>query len=368
MSETAAHTPAGPLAATSNDPTGSAPRFVQPVLSGLVQLSHWGVMAAQGADAAKFLHGQLTHDFALLGSQTARLAGYCSPKGRLLASFIGWKTDALAHPDSVLLACSADLLATSLKRLSMFVMRAQCKLTDASATHTLWGVVGERANQLALQTQLSSDTWAKVDVDASALGFSPSEAPGTAPTTGHAATLVRLPPAVDDQGSTVTRLLACVPATLAAPTGPLLSLAEWQWLEVRSGVATVTLPLADALVPQMLNYESVGGVNFKKGCYPGQEVVARSQFRGTLKRRTFRLTSPQPLAVGAELFHSSDAEQPCGTVVASAPHPSGSGWEVLASLQLAATQSGHIHPQAAGDGCATELTLQTVPYALLEDI
>ena len=323
-------------------------------------------MLAQGPDATPFLHGQLTQDFALLGPHSARLAGYCSPKGRLLASFIGWKSGAQA--DSVFLACSADLLGANLKRLSMFVMRAQCKLTDVSTTHALWGVVGAPAHALASQHGLSADTWCKAELHPGLLGMNQEAAPGDAATSDLPATLVRLPPATDDLGHTVDRLLVCAPAAWSAPNSQAISLAEWQYLEVRSGVATVTLPLADALVPQMLNYESVGGVSFKKGCYPGQEVVARSQFRGSLKRRTYRLTSPTPLAVGAELFHSSDAEQPCGTVVSAAPHPSGNGWELLASLQVAATQSGSVHAHAPDVSSRVVLTLGTLPYALMEDI
>ena len=97
---------------------------------------------------------------------------------------------------------------------------------------------------------------------------------------------------------------------------------------MRSGIVTLTAPVVDAFVPQMLNYESVGGVNFKKGCYPGQEVVARSQFRGTLKRRTYLVQADAPVAAGQEVFAASDAEQPVGTVAQAAPAPDG-GWAAL---------------------------------------
>ena len=148
-----------------------------------------------------------------------------------------------------------------------------------------------------------------------------------------------------------------------APEGQLLSEDLWQWSEVQSGVATLSAPVVDAFVPQMLNYESVGGVNFKKGCYPGQEVVARSQFRGTLKRRTYLAHAPSAVAVGAEVFADGDAEQPVGTVVQVAAAPTG-GVDALVSLQIAAT--GGALQVGAADGVA--LTLLPLPYALLEDI
>ena len=113
----------------------------------------------------------------------------------------------------------------------------------------------------------------------------------------------------------------------------------WLWGEVRSGIATITAPIVEAFVPQMLNYESVGGVNFKKGCYPGQEIVARSQFRGTLKRRAYLAHSQAALEAGQEVFHESDPDQPCGLVAEAAPAPGG-GWDAIVSIQIAASQGG----------------------------
>jgi folate-binding protein YgfZ len=133
---------------------------------------------------------------------------------------------------------------------------------------------------------------------------------------------------------------------------------------VQSGVATLTAPLVDAFVPQMLNYESVDGVSFKKGCYPGQEVVARSQFRGAIKRRAYVAHAQAELAVGADIFSPQDAEQACGTVVQTAPAPAG-GWDAIVSLQITAAEHGALH---AGSPQGPALTLGTLPYALRDDI
>ena len=138
----------------------------------------------------------------------------------------------------------------------------------------------------------------------------------------------------------------------------------WRWGEVQSGVATLSAPVVDAFVPQMLNYESVGGVNFKKGCYPGQEVVARSQFRGTLKRRAYIAHADAALSVGDEVFQVADPEQPCGTVVQVAPAPGG-GFDALVSLQIAAAQAGGLH---VGGPAGAALELLPLPYPLLDDI
>lgn len=101
-------------------------------------MPHWGVIRARGADAAQFIHGQLSQDFVLLGPDQARLAAFCNAKGRMQASFIGIKPDA----QTILLVCERSLLAQTLKRLRMFVLRAQCQLDDASEAFALWGLVG----------------------------------------------------------------------------------------------------------------------------------------------------------------------------------------------------------------------------------
>ena len=298
------------------------------LLHGITPLTHLGVIRAQGDEAAKFLHGQLTQDFAQLGPQQARLAAYLSPKGRMLASFIGCQRSAT----EVLLVCSRDLLAATLKRLSMFVLRTKVKLTDASDEFALYGLAGDALISIAGS---ACPAWSKADFDDQIL--------------------VHLYPALGQP-----RGLWIAPQGTPAPQGPALDAALWAWGEVRSGVATLSAPLVEAFVPQMLNYESVGGVNFKKGCYPGQEVVARSQFRGQLKRRTYLAHSPSALAVGAEIFTAEDAEQAVGLVVQSAPAPAG-GWDALVCLQTHASSAD----LRAGPA---PLALQPLPYALLTDV
>lgn len=313
--------------------TGKPNTFDLSRLQGATPLPHLGVIRAHGADAAKFLHGQLTQDFALLGLSEARLAAFCSAKGRMQASFVGFKR---SH-DEILLVCSRDLLPATLKRLSMFVLRAQAKLSDASDDFALWGVAGPTAADLPL-------------------------APWSHTAGPDGAQWVRLYP-----GAGVARALWVAPVLAGVapqPEGLVMDPMHWAWLDVMSGVTTVTQPIFEAFVPQMLNYESVGGVNFKKGCYPGQEVVARSQFRGTLKRRAYLVQADAPLAVGQEVFHESDVEQPCGTVAAAAPCPAG-GWHAVVSMQTRAAEGGAL---CVGNAQGPSLTLLPLPYPLLDDI
>jgi folate-binding protein YgfZ len=304
-------------------------------LDGVSPLPHWGVIQAQGEDAANFLHNQLSNDVLLLPVGQSRLAAFCSAKGRMQASFIVIKT----APDTVLLVLSQDLLAATLKRLSMFVLRAKVKMSDASAHWQLRGLLGDSARAVLAE----ASPWQTASADGA-----------------HA---VALYPAV--LGDTpVPRALWLGAPSQALPAGAELSTEVWAWAEVISGVTLVTQPVFEAFVPQMLNYESVGGVNFKKGCYPGQEVVARSQFRGTLKRRTALVHSPVALTAGQDLFTPTDPEQPCATVVLSAARPDGQGFDALVSGTLESQQTGWRLGSSEGE----VLDILTLPYALLADI
>ncbi|MEJ7930147.1 folate-binding protein [Ramlibacter sp. AN1015] len=302
-------------------------------LDGVAPLPHLGLIRVEGDEAAKFLNSQLTQDFALLRPDEARLAAFCNAKGRMQASFVAVPI----APGDFLLVLSRDLLAQTLKRLSMFVLRTRARLTDATAAFELRGLAGGAVRAAAGGAPLSP--WSHRVQEA-----------------GHLVGLY--------SADGIERALWLAPHGTPSPAGSAISTEDWLWGEVRSAVPTLTAPVFEAFVPQMLNYESVGGVNFKKGCYPGQEVVARSQFRGTLKRRMFPAHASQPLAAGMELFHDADPGQPCGLVVQAAAAPQG-GWDALVSVQLAATEGGQIRA-AAPDGPALEL--KPLPYPLLADI
>jgi tRNA-modifying protein YgfZ len=280
---------------------------------GATPLADWGVIRAAGADAASFLQSQLTQDVQGLDTHRATLAGWCSAKGRLLASFVVWRP----APDEVLMACSADVLPVVHKRLSMFVLRAKCKLSDASSELALHGVAGATATVAPWRC---------------------------------ANGLIGLP---------AVRGTARALRVGAAPALPALDADAWSWLEVASGVPRIVAATAEQFVPQMVNFEVVGGVNFQKGCYPGQEVVARSQYRGTLKRRAFVFECAAATAPAQEIFHSADREQPAGMVANAA------SWQgrhlLLAEVKLAALDGGTLH---LGSTDGPQLTRADMTYAV----
>jgi len=317
-----------------NTPAAFSPHLPS-LLNGVSPLPHLGVIQAQGEDAALFLHNQLSNDVLLLPVGQSRLAAFCSAKGRMQASFVVVKT----APDTVLLVVSLDVLAPTLKRLSMFVLRAKVTMSDVTGQWQLRGLLGDSA-----PAQLGPETpWQTV---AQAQTYT-----------------VALYPAV--LGDTlVPRALWLAPTGQALPAGADIGTDVWTWAEVMSGVTLVTQALFEAFVPQMLNYESVGGVNFKKGCYPGQEVVARSQFRGSLKRRMAMAHSPVALSAGQDIFTPTDPDQACATVVLSAARPDGLGFEALVSGTVESQSSGW----HAGHAEGAALELLALPYPLLQDI
>ncbi|CAB3779688.1 tRNA-modifying protein YgfZ [Paraburkholderia ultramafica] len=308
-------------------------------------LAQFGVIDATGDDAASFLHGQLTNDTQHLDAASARLAGYCSAKGRLLASLLTWRSG-----DTIRMLLSKDVQAAVQKRLSMFILRAKAKLVDASGELAVVGLAGDVRKALSGVFDALPDG-VHVQVD------------------GTAGSLIRVPDALAR-----LRYLWVGPKAQVEAHLPLLdeklqrvSPAVWDWLDIRAGEPRITQPVVEQFVPQMVNFDVLGAVNFRKGCYPGQEVVARSQYRGTIKRRTSLANVDGELETvrpGAELFHSDDPGQPCGMIV-NAASARGGGVDLLVEIKLAALESGSVHLGAA-DGPA--LRFLALPYGLPAEV
>lgn len=289
------------------------------------ELLDYGAIAVSGADARAFLHGQLTNDIENLSPQQARHAGWCSAKGRLLATFV-----VVPHEDGYLLQLARDLVPAVARRLQMFVLRSKVKLADASAEWVQFGVWDAGAAQ--------------------SLGALGLEAPAADLGIARAADLI----AVRIASQRYLLLARSAQRDAIAAHLPGYDAAGWALEEIRAGRPHVTHATQDLFVPQMVNLELLGGVDFKKGCYPGQEIVARTQYRGQLKRRMVRLRTPQPLRPGQDLYSDDFSGQASGTVVNAA------AGEALAVLQIATLES-HATVRAEAGGAALEVL--PLPYA-----
>ena len=275
------------------------------------KLDHLGILRFGGQDAESFLQGQLTCDV----SQASTYGAYCTPQGRMLATFLLWRAD-----DSFAMMLSCDLVGSVHKQLSKFVVRSKVTIEDARAALVLVGAAGAHAER--------------------ALAAAPAA--------------VRLKDG---------RVVLALP-TAAAP-GMLggLSLADagrWRWLDIRAGLPLITAATGDRFVPQMANLELIGGVSFDKGCYTGQEIVARAQHLGSVKRRMFLANVASPAQAGDALYGDDLGGQASGTVINAEPSPEG-GYDLLAVLQAASRERSSAHLKAQ-DGPL--LRFLPLPYAV----
>ena len=302
----------------------------------LVTLTDQGLIRASGADAASFLHNLLTNDIEHIPAGGARNAGLCTAKGRLIASFLIWR-----EGEDFLLQLSADILPAILKKLSMYVLRSKVKLTDLAAERVQVGVSGPQA------------------VDAvKSLGAQVCDAMTTASFDGG--TAVRL----DEQRfilSIQSDKSAAILAKLATQT-QAAGLDAWHLGEIAAGIPRIVAATQEAFVPQMVNYEvaAVGGVSFQKGCYPGQEIVARTQYLGKIKRRMYRGKLDTPFPAGTDVFTSESGDQHCGAIVLTAPSPAG-GYESLLVVQSSGAEAGEVH---VGSPTGPRAQLLEMPYTV----
>ncbi len=273
----------------------------------VVPLTHLGLIEATGEEAKAFLHSQFTSDINHLADGQARHAGWCTAKGRMQASFVVWR-----QGERYLLALAADLREATQKRLQMFVLRAKVKLAALTDSTVMLGLAGPQAEEALADAGLPR----------------PAEAMATA--TADGTTVIHLD---------TTRFMIVAPESAMAALWQKLTIKArpagvpaWRWLDIQAAFPLVTLATKEEFVPQMADFEKIGGVSFHKGCYPGQEIVARTQYLGKVKRHLHRLTSGQALQAGDVLYSPDNPDQSCGTVMTVAPSPAG-GYEALAVIQ-----------------------------------
>ena len=299
-------------------------------------LSHYGLISVHGEDAAGFLQAQLSNDINAVNETHSQLNGYCNPKGRLLATMRVFR-----RADSYYLCLPAVLVEPIMKRLQMYVLRAKVTLEDASDTFVHVGVSGSDVEQelgrviSSLPENVNDVTQTDETVKIRVPGIHPSFEVFT--TTDHARTLWN---ALNVRG---------------APVGK----EAWTLLDILAGIPIILPETSEAFVPQMVNLQLIDAVSFKKGCYPGQEIVARMQYLGKLKRRMYgaRVDADERPAPGSEIFTGQADSQPVGKVVLAASHPDGD-YALLVVIQISAA-GGNLH---LGSHHGPALTLTELPY------
>ena len=312
-------------------------------VNALMDLSHIGLIRVTGDDRLDFLQGQLTNDITLLGDNRSQISGYLTPKGRMLADFRLFPGE-----DAIYISINRALLEPTMKRLKMFVMRSKVVLENASQDFAHAGISGEQAQAI---------------LEESSHCALPTEVNGV---THHAGiTILRIPGAglrYEFFGS-VEKIKPIWEKMTACCTPAPASL--WDWQEIHAGLPHIFESTVETFVPQMVNLDLIDGVNFKKGCYTGQEVVARMHYLGKSKRRMFLAqvevqTGAQPQPGDSLYSAASTSSQGAGTVVNSVPI-NGNLYELLVVAEIVVAKANQLHLVAA-DG--PMLTIQALPYSI----
>jgi len=310
--------------------------------SGLVicDLSHQGLISVDGEDAADFLQGQLTNDVRDVSEQHSQLSAYCTHKGRMLANFRVFKRD-----DSFYLRLPLSLLEPTLKRISMFILMSKVSIKNSSNALVRFGVSGAEADE-RLQG-LISNLPKEVDDAVQSDGYTVIKVAGPHPRYeiyGELEPMQKLWSNLDVH---------------AAPVGA----GAWEMLDIQAGIPTIYAETSEAFVPQMTNMQVLNGVSFQKGCYTGQEVVARMQYLGKLKRRMFRVKvdTDDIVKPGDKLFNTdSSSAQGAGQIV-SAQQDADGGYSALAVVNISDTESGHLQLH---DENGPSLSVEGLPYTI----
>ncbi len=272
--------------------------------------SRFTLLLFRGADAKEFLQGQVTCDLDRVTAERAQFGGYCTPKGRLLANFL-----LLSTSQGYLMYLPADIASSVAARLKKFILRSKVTIEEASGWRAL-GVMGPHAADLLQQ----------------ALQLSPREPLNVAMRANVAVVRLRgdtflvIAP-VAEMDSTWQHL-----AQQAVPVGEEC----WSWAQIHAGMPWITAATQDSFIPQMIGLDTIGGISFEKGCYTGQEIVARAHYLGEVKRalrsgRTVARTAP-----GDALIRDG---QSGGTVLNATAVPD-EGYALLAVVSVQAEESG----------------------------
>ena len=302
----------------------------------LCDLSHLGLLEISGADAVTFLQGQVTNDVKLLTGTNAHYSAYCNPKGRMLALFL-----AFAHYDHLHLQFNRELLEPIMKRLKMYVMRSQVEIKDVSDSIIKFGINGPQAASMLVPVFSKIPT---LDYELVSL---------------ENGVILKLPSVNDDARYEIFSDVANAPIIWDALIAncQLVEKPHWDWLEIQAGIPDVSLKTQEQFVPQMLNLDVLNAINFKKGCYTGQEIVARTHYLGTVKRRTYLAELATSITPNAGDKVLDAAKNEVGQIVRVAPNTT-NGFDALIELRIAAKEAGNITCNEVA------ITLKDLPYAV----
>ena len=309
----------------------------------LCDLSHYAIFRASGSDASNFLQGQLSNDINQVNESRSQLSAYCSPKGRALALL-----RIIKQGEDYLLILPAEIAEKTINRLKMFILRSDVSIENASDAFFHFGVCGKNASESISAALATKELPTETD-QASLL-----DGTNIIKLAGQPDRYELLGP-YSEARSTWEKL---------QQTAKAAGHASWELQQINAGIPEILTNTSEAFVPQMLNLQLINAVNFKKGCYPGQEIVARTKYLGKLKKRLFlaEIAGNQPLEIGTGIYESGENQQSVGKIVLAAPLTEDTT-RILAVLQISSVENQPLSPGQKG---GEALKLLELPYSLEE--
>ncbi|WP_433589227.1 YgfZ/GcvT domain-containing protein [Candidatus Profftella armatura] len=271
-----------------------------------IPLTNFGLLEFSGHDSTSFLHNQLTNNVKYLNTEKTQLSGYCSSKGKLLVTMILWKIN-----NKIVLLLPYELLPSVHKKIKIFILRSKVKLKDITHKHLIFGLIGKKMAYF-LQTwfqNLPKKPYDKID--------------------NIFGTLIRITDFNQIpryQWITKNNIIGIKIWEILSKKFPIANSFEWSFCDIKSGIPQITLETKEKFIPQMINFELIGGIDFKKGCYPGQEIIARIQYLHKIKYRmmlaVINLTNENKdfiflIKPGVNIFSKENSTKPCGKIVNS---------------------------------------------------
>ncbi|MBD2858569.1 folate-binding protein YgfZ [Spongiibacter sp. KMU-158] len=302
----------------------------------LTVLTQYQLLSVIGPDSSKFLQGQTTCDWREVNLQTARYGSYCNIKGRMIGSFLGFSP----AEDNIQLRMRSDIIESSKTTLAKYIVFSKAKLSVNSHNLVGFGISGENCSE-ALKSLLQEHPEAALSSN-----------------TAEQITVIKLPGIEERFECWVAPEKANAIWTALTQQAEIVSSDHWELGNIQAGIGEVCAATQDLFIPQMLNHQLIGAVSFKKGCYTGQEIVARMQYRGKLKRHMYLAEKAGALPKPGDDVFVDENSQSIGNIVSAVN--SGEGVTLLAVLTSDAVAQGNIH--LAND--SNTLNVGSLPYAL----
>lgn len=338
------------------DDTGAVSQFEFPELERVLikhgpvmtSLAHQALVRVSGEEAQAFLQGQLSNDITQVNEEAAQFSSYNDPQGQVLALFL-----IFMHDGDYFLSFDGSLREPILKRLQMFVMRSKVTLEEISDSWVRFGFAGQFAD---LDIQRRLDTKIKKE-----FASTTSKEPGL-----ESVRIIKVPGPFHRYELFAPAEQAIEAWSKLRSNGDVTNSYDWRLLNIASGLAEVTSANSGKHIAQFLNLDKTQVINFKKGCFPGQEIIARLHYRGKAAKRMLRLHLDEVIELNSgdvlEVIDSNEKVHKLDVVLSNPDIFEGTLCLVIGSLRALEKVEGNLHTLTGG-----LVKIEPLPYLITDE-